>query len=315
MVKVFVTEPIHEEGLKLLARECEIVMGSDQESVFREAGDCDAILVRTYKITGDFLTKASKVKVVAKHGIGVDNIDVKVATDKGIVVLNAPESNIHSVAEHTLGMIMALTKNFLPADREMRCSGFKNRNAIIGTEIRGKTVGIIGLGKIGLLVAKKMQALDVQLIAYDPYAIPSVAKEIGIRLVEDIDEIYSKADVISVHVPLTKATEGMIGIHEFKKMKKNAYFINVSRGPIVREKDLVEALQSGLIKGAALDVFEHEPPLADNLLFALDNVLVSPHNAALTEEALIAMATQAAQGIVDFLNGKHPKYVVNPEVL
>ncbi|MDA8442451.1 MAG: hydroxyacid dehydrogenase [Peptococcaceae bacterium] len=315
MKRVFVSEPIHADAMKLLANEVEIVMGSNQDTLLQQAGDCDGILIRSHKVPGDFLANAPKVKVVGKHGIGVDNIDVDAATARGILVVNAPESNIHSVAEHALGMILASAKNFLQGDAMLRSSGFKHRNAIVGTELKGKTIGIIGLGKIGLQLARKLQCLDVKIIAFDPYAKPQLAKELDIGLVSNIDLVFAESDFISLHVPLTNTTRGMVGKDDFVKMKKSAYLINVSRGEIVRENDLYEALKNKQIRGAALDVFEKEPPAPDNPLFMLDNVLLSPHNAALTEDALIAMATQSAQGILDCLNGKIPKYVVNPQVL
>jgi D-3-phosphoglycerate dehydrogenase / 2-oxoglutarate reductase len=315
--KVLITQPIHEDGIKLLEKEVKVIMASgfDEKTLISEAEDCDGILVRTAIISGKVIENALNLKVIGRHGVGVDNIDLEAADRRGIAVVNAPDSNIDSVAEHVLGMMLALAKNFVKMDREIRLGGYKLRDKITGVEIKDKTVGIIGLGNIGMAVVKKLKALDVKIIAYDPFIQPSGIMDTGIRLVNDLNKIYLESDIITVHVPLTKDTRGMIGGDEFRKMKKSAFFINTSRGQIIDETALYEALKNGEIKAAALDVFTEEPPSPGNPLFELDNILLSPHNAALTEEAIIKMATHAAQGILDYLNGKRPKYIVNPEVL
>lgn len=315
--KVLITQPIHEDGTKLLEKEVKVIMASgfDEKTLIRESKDCDGILVRTAIISGKVIENALRLKVIGRHGVGVDNIDLEMATRKGVAVVNAPDSNIDSVAEHVLGMIFALAKNFVKMDKEIRRGGYKLRDKIIGMEIKDKIAGIIGLGNTGMAVAKKLKALDVKIIAYDPYVKPSDIMYSGINLVSSLNKIYSDSDIVTVHVPLTENTLGMIGKEEFKKIKKSAFFINTSRGQIIDEIALYEALKSGDIKGAALDVFTKEPPQEDNPLFELENIILSPHNAALTEEAMIKMATHSAQGILDYLNGKIPKYLVNPEVL
>lgn len=317
MRKVLVTEPIHEEGIKLLKEEVEIVMGESvsPQLLTKQANDCSGILIRSAKISGEMMRNLPKLKVIAKHGIGVDNIDVKTASELGILVVNAPESNINAVAEHTLGMILLLSKNFVELNKKVRSGQFDMRNKIVNMELKGKTVGLIGFGKIARLLAKKLRALDVNLIVYDPYVNPIEAEKMGSELTKNIDEVLMCADFVSVHVPLNESTRGLMGKEQFNKMKKDAYFINAARGAIVKEKDLFEALKERRIKGAAIDVFEQEPPDNNNPLFQLENILLSPHNAALTDEALVAMATQSAQGILDYFNNKRPKYVVNPQVL
>lgn len=316
MKTVFVTEQIHEDGMEILQQDFKTVVGTiiDPETIEREAQGCEGMLVRSAKISGDLMRRLPNLKVIGKHGIGVDNIDVEEATRLGILVVNAPTSNIHSVAEHTMGMILALSKNFAFMDQKVRHGDFAFRNKFINTELRGKTVGLIGIGKIGMLLVKMIQGLDMKIIAYDPFVSPEVVSALDVKLVDDIDKIYMESDFVSVHVPLTTKTNGLVGIREFKKMKKTAFIINAARGSIVNEHDLYEALITGEIKGAGLDVFEEEPPAADNPLFKLDNVLLSPHNAALTSEALVAMATHSAQGISDYLNGIKPTYMVNGEV-
>ncbi|MCL5069915.1 MAG: hydroxyacid dehydrogenase [Actinobacteria bacterium] len=315
--KVLITQPIHEEGIKLLEKEVKVIMASgfDEKTLIKESADCDGILVRTAIISGKVIENALKLKVIGRHGVGVDNIDLEMATRKGVAVVNAPDSNIDSVAEHVLGMILALAKNFVKMDKEIRRGRYELRNKIIGMEIKDKIVGIIGLGNIGMAVAKKLKALEVKIIAYDPCVKPSSIMDNKMDLVSNLNKIYSDSDIVTVHVPLTENTIGMIGKEEFKKMKKSAFFINTSRGQIIDEIALCDALMKGEIRGAALDVFIKEPPSINNPLFKLENIILSPHNAALTEEAMIKMATHSAQGILDYLNGKIPKYFVNPEVL
>lgn len=316
MKSVFLTEPINENGVKLLEKIATVKLGTamDKDTIIKEAEGCDGILIRSAKITEEIMKSLPNLKIVAKHGIGVDNIDVDAASKLGILVVNAPESNINAVAEHVFGMIFALSKNFVEMDNRTRNGEFSMRNKVISTELKGKTVGIIGLGKIALLLVKKLRALDVNIIGYDPFVKEATAREHEINLVSDINEIYKQGDFITVNVPLNNDTRAMIGLKQFSMMKKTACFINAARGEIVKEKDLYEALKNGIIKAAAIDVFEKEPPENDNPLFELKNILLSPHNAALADEALVNMAVHSAQGIFDFLDGKRPKYMVNPKV-
>ena len=286
-----------------------------KETLIKESKDCDGILVRTAELSGELIKGAKKLKVIGRHGIGTDNIDVKTATEQGVLVVNVPTAMVDSVAEHVLTMMLVLSKNIIKFDYEIRRGGFELRNKIFNTEIKGKTVGIIGLGNIGICLAGKLQGLEVKIIAYDPFANLANIKKGEIELVNDLDEIYKNADFITVHVPLNNDTRGMIGKKEFEKMKKSAYFINASRGPVVREDELYQALKNKKIAGAGIDVYNKEPPAFDNPLFKLNNVVLTPHNASQTKQVMIEMATQAAQGIIDFLNEKTPKYMVNPEVL
>ena len=249
--------------------------------------------------------------VVGKHGIGVDNIDVDFASSKGVMVVNAPESNVNAVAEHALSMIFEVSKNLKMLDNEVRKDNFKARTRVVNLELKGKVAGLVGLGKISSLLAVKLVALGLKVVAFDPYAKQENAKAMGVEMVGTLDELLAISDFVSLHVPLNDQTQGMIGKAAFEKMKKSAYLINVARGAVVNETDLYEALKNNKIKGAAIDVFEVEPPKSDNPLFKLENILFSPHNAALTDEALVAMATHSAQGIVDCINGKMPKHVVN----
>lgn len=316
MKKVLVTEPIHADGLAILKEHVEVVQGkgTSVEEIIEQAKGCHGILIRSAKIPREVMVATPTLEVVGKHGIGVDNIDVAHATDNNILVVNAPESNVNAVAEHALALILEVSKNLRMLDKEVRNNNFKSRSAVVNMELKGKTAGLVGLGKISSLLAGKLLALGLKVIAYDPFVKPEAAKAMGVELVE-LNNLIQSADIVSLHVPLNDATKGMMGKEQFQMMKDSAFLINVARGPVVNELELYEALKNNVIRGAAIDVFEIEPPLADNKLFELNNLTMSPHNAALTDEALIAMATHSAQGIVDCLNGQTPQWVVNKDVL
>ena len=313
IIKVLLTEPIHEKGIKLLEKRFKIKIASNinETTIIDEVQDCHAMIVRLAKITDTIIKNAPNLEIIARHGVGIDNIDLNTANKKGIIVTNAPESNIDSVAEHAMCMILALAKNLLKSDIAVRKGDFEFRNQMPCTELKGKTIGVIGLGRIGKALAEKIKALDVKIIVYDPYLTSSNQIPQEIKLVKELDNILINSDVVTVHVPLTKKTFKMIGRDEFRKMKNSAIFINVSRGGIVDEAALFSALRDGEIKAAGIDVFEKEPPDKNNQLFKLDNIILSPHNAALTEESMIKMATTNARGILDYFNQKRPDYIVN----
>jgi D-3-phosphoglycerate dehydrogenase len=316
MKKVLVTEPIHADGLALLKEHVEVVQGkgTTTEEIIEQAKGCHGILIRSAKIPKEVMEATPTLEVVGKHGIGVDNIDVAHATDNNIMVVNAPESNVNAVAEHALALILEVSKNLRMLDMEVRKDNFKSRSAVVNMELRGKTAGLVGLGKISSLLAEKLLALGLKVVAYDPFVKVEVAEKMGVEL-SDLDNLLKVSDIVSLHVPLNDATAGMIGKAQFEMMKPSAFLINVARGPVVNEVELYDALKNNVIRGAGIDVFEVEPPQADNKLFELNNVTMSPHNAALTDEALIAMATHSARGIVDCLNGETPEWVVNRDVL
>lgn len=311
-MKVFLTESIHADAVAMLKEHGEVVQGTSfaEEDIIRQAQGCDAILIRVAKITAAVMDGVTGLRAVAKHGIGVDNIDVRAATERGIQVLNAPLSNINAVAEHALAMILSIAKNLSLLDGETRKSGFSRRNEFVNIELSGKIVGLVGFGKIAQGLAKKLSCMDVQIIASDPYADREAAVRRGVRLVEQ-DELLRTADFVSLHTPLLDSTHKLINRETLAMMKPTAYLINVARGPIVDEQALYDALKKHTIAGAALDVFDPEPPKPECPLFALDNVLLSPHNAALTDRALLAMAMDSAMGIVDYLDGREPCFPVN----
>jgi D-3-phosphoglycerate dehydrogenase len=315
MEKVLITEPIHPDAIKMLENSFYLVFADNIESstILRLAEDCSGILVRVAKITGDMMSQMPQIKVIAKHGIGLDNIDLTSATEKGIAIVNTPTANVNAVAEHALAIMLALMKNLIPLDNATRLGDFVRRNRVTNTEISGKKIGLIGLGKIARRFAALLQGFNVSLYGYDPFVKQEEVVSLGIQSVSK-QQLLQTADIVSIHVPLTKETFHLLSNAEFQLMKDGAMLINTSRGQVVDEEALFQALTKGKLAGAALDVFESEPPSKDNPLFKLNNIVVSPHNAALTDIALRAMAMDSAQGIVDVLNGKVPKYLANKAV-
>lgn len=316
MMKVYLSEKIHENAVALLGEHFEVVQGTStaEDEIIRQAQGCSAILVRSASITAKIMNAIPTLRVVAKHGIGVDNIDVDAATKKEILVVNAPLSNINAVAEHTVTLLLSLSKHLVRMDRITRDGQFSRRNAFPTVELSGCTVGLLGLGKIARLVAKKLSGFGMNLIGSDPFVTQEDVAELGITVVTN-EELYARSDFLCVHAPLIPSTRHMLGADEFRAMKPTAFVINAARGPVIDEPALIEALRAGEIAGAGLDVFEAEPPEPDNPLFTMDNVIVSPHNAALSDGALLAMAMGSATGIVEYLTKQPVSYPVNPTVL
>ncbi|MHC1758247.1 MAG: hydroxyacid dehydrogenase [Negativicutes bacterium] len=310
-LKVLIPQKVSAEGEKyLLDRGYEIVTsdGVSVEALKAAVVDCDAILARTAEFPAEVLEAGKKLKVIGRHGVGTNNIDVAAATRLGIQVVFTPLANSNTVAEQTISMMLALSRNLLFIDRQFRQGNWEIRNQLQGSDLAGKTLGIAGLGRIGSLVAKKASAFDVKIIGFDPFIDKSKIPA-NVQMVNSLEEIFSQSDFVTLHMPFEKK---LVGKALFDLMKPTAYFINLSRGEVVFENDLIEALQSKKIAGAALDVFEPEPPdMMNNPLFKMDNVILTPHNAALTKEATQRMAVHAAQGIDDVLNGKTPAWPVN----
>ena len=311
---VLIPQPIAEEGKDYLReRGYDVKIGSGHtiEIMKEEIKGCDALLIRTAPVTAEVLKAGSKLKVVARHGTGVDNIDIPTATELGIYVTNAPESNANSVAEQTIGLMIACARNYIKGNRELVKGNFEIRNQMKGIDLEKKTIGLIGLGRIGLLVAKKARlGLDMNVMAYDPY-VNKDKIDPNIELVETRDEIFQRTDFVSLHLPSTPETRNMIGKQVFELMKPTAYLINTARGDLVDEAALVEALQTSQIAGAGLDVYAQEPPARDHPLFQLDNVMLTPHNSTLTKECLVRLAVHAAIGIHEVLSGRTPTWPVN----
>ena len=317
MKKILLTESINIKGVELLEKYFTIIKASDtdEKTLTNLSGDCYGILVRTAKITSKIIENSPELKIISRHGSGYDNVDIESATKRGVLVVNAPLANIDSVAEHVICMILALAKNLIQMDYNTREGNYHLRNSFLNIEIKNKTLGIIGFGKIGVSLAEKIRSFGVKINAYDPYlkSYNSLPSHVTMKL--NIDDVFKESDIITIHVPLNNNTRKMIGKPEFLKMKTSCIFVNASRGEVVDEIALHDALKMNHIKAAAIDVFAKEPPEKNNPLFSLKNIIISPHNAALTEESMINMAVDSAQGIVDFFIGDRPKYIVNPEVI
>ncbi len=281
------------------------VDGTDRAALFAALPDADAVLIRSAtRIDAEALTHAPKLKVVARAGVGLDNVDIKAATTAGVMVVNAPTSNIVSAAELTIGHILSLARR-IPAAHASLAEGQWKRSAFTGAELFEKTVGIVGLGRIGALVAARLNAFDMRVIAYDPYVTSARAQQLGVQLVS-LDELIAQADFLTIHMPKTPETTGMIGEEQFKAMKNTAYVVNVARGGLIDEAALRDALVAGEIAGAGLDVFTSEPPAEGGTaraLLDLPNVVVTPHLGASTEEAQEKAGVSVARSVRLALGG------------
>lgn len=313
MKKVLVTEEINEKGYELLMENnIEIVYGTgiDKETVIREAKDCQGILTRNAKLTAEIMDSCPELKVISMHGVGVDCIDVEAATKRGIQVTNAAQSNQRAVAEYTIGLILMLAKGSVDYNNEFKEGNIEVRKRV-GEDVAGKVLGIIGMGNIGTQVAKiACHGLSMRVIGYNRH-IDSEEKTEYCILSPDMKKVIETADYLSLHLPGSSQTRHMIGAEQISWMKKTAFLINTGRGEVIDESALIRALQEKQIRGAALDVFEGNLPSRDNPLLSMKNVIVTPHTAAFTIEALQRMAYQAALGIVEVLGKKPISYPVN----
>ena len=318
MKKILITESIHEIGIRELEKNFNVRVASNTsyEVLEREISSADGVIVRSANITKQLIERGEKLKVIARHGAGTDNVDVPYATSKGIFVINAPEANILSVAEHTITVLGLLAKRLIIYNQAVRNNSFCIRNSYQSEELFGKILGIVGIGRIGSLVCKKAQdAFGMKIIAFDPYKDNSQFIKIGAERIDSLEELIEKSEFISLHVPLTKETRNLIGKQELSIMSSKSFLLNISRGGVVDEEALYQALKYHKIAGAALDVFLEEPPKNNHPLFELDNILLTPHIGGLTSQAVIRMAYCVAQGVTDALTEKIPEYLVNPNVI
>ncbi len=311
MDKILVTEQISDEGLDALraGAEVDIRTDLDKAALLAVLPQYDGLVVRSgTRVTADVLAAGTKLRVVGRAGTGVDNIDVNAATARGIVVVNAPASNSVAVAELTLGYILALARN-LPQAHSSLQSGKWERARYMGFEVRGKTLGLLGLGRIGAEVARRARAFEMDVIATDPVVSTDRAAQIGVSLVT-LDELLGRSDFLSIHVPLTDSNRHLINAARLAQMKPTAYLINAARGGLVDEAALADALERKRLAGAALDVFEQEPP-TNNPLLGHPNVLTTPHLGASTLEAQALAGYDVAEGVLAALGGGTPRYAVN----
>jgi D-3-phosphoglycerate dehydrogenase len=311
--RILVADPIAPDGVERLraAGEVEVATGLSPDELKRKVADVDALVVRSEtKVTAEVLAAAPRLRVVGRAGVGVDNIDLEAATRHGVLVLNAPTGNTIAAAEHTVAMMLCLARNVARADTSMH-QGRWDRRAFTGSELRDKTLGLLGLGKIGFEVARiASQGLRMRVIADDPLVTPERAEQAGAELV-DFDTLLQRSDILSVHVPLTDKTRGVIGAAEMHRMRRGSRLINVARGGIIDEAALAQAVREGHLAGAAVDVFTSEPPGPDNPLLGIPEILLTPHLGASTTEAQVSVATDVADQIVQFLAGGGPRYAVN----
>ncbi len=316
MKKVLITQPIHEEAVRLLEGRADIVVAPDpsEETVASLAGDVHGIVVRTTtRITADVIASARELEVIARTGAGVDNVDVAAATARGIPVCNLPGVNAGSVAEHTVALILALAKDLRRTDAAVRAGNWAVRNDYRARDLAGKTLGLVGLGRIGRRVAGMCStAFGMRAIGCDPFVGDGVP---GVEMHDGLADVFRESDFVSVHVPYTQETHHLVGGELLRAMKSDACFINTSRGSVVDEVALIAVLGEGAIAGAGLDVLEEEPPSRDNPLLGMDNVVLTAHSASLTRECVIRQATGAARAVLDVFAGREPEHVFNRESL
>lgn len=315
-MKILVTDGLSEDGLELLKSASEIELeekkGISKEELLEVVSQYEGLIVRSgTKVTKEVID-ASKgsLKIIGRAGIGVDNIDIETATKNGIVVMNTPEANAITTAEHTIALLMSLARN-IPQAHSSLSSGKWERSKFKGTELYGKTIGFVGLGNIGKLVAERALGLKMRAIAYDPFLTQEAVSKLGVELVS-LEELLKESDAISVHTPLTSETRDLINKDTFEKMKKGVMIINCARGGIVNEADIAEALENGKIGGAAFDVYTSEPPSEDNPLLKVGgNIVLTPHLGASTEEAQKKVAMAMAEQIVDYARNGVVRNAVN----
>jgi D-3-phosphoglycerate dehydrogenase len=302
--RVLVAENIGESGIELLREhfDVEVADGWSRDQLAERIGDYEAILIRSAtRLDGELLARATKLRAVGRAGVGVDNVDVAAATKRGIVVANAPQSNVITAAEHTMALLLALARN-VPQAHASLVGGAWQRSKFSGIELNEKTLGILGFGRIGQLVAHRALGFGMRVIAYDPYVSAERYRELGVERAHSSDEVYAVADFITLHLPKTPDTEGWLNAESLAKCKDGVRILNVARGPLVVDEDLKAALDSGKVGGAALDVFRTEP-ITDHPLFGYPNVIVTPHLGASTAEATDRAGFQAAEQVVAALTG------------
>jgi D-3-phosphoglycerate dehydrogenase len=311
------TQSVCSEALEMLGGKAEVYVADNGDPVNYpdEMKDTDAFVLRLGKIDRTIIENSPKLKVIGKVGVGYETVDVAAATEAGIPVVITPGANNRSVAEHTLAMMMAISKDLVNTYNETRRGNFKEaRSSGRLFEVFGKTVGLVGLGSIGAEVARLCRAIDMVVLGFDPFLTKDKIEALGCIFYADYEDMIKECDFVSIHVPLTENTRDIIGKKQLSVMKKTAVLINCSRGGIVNEKDLTEALESGIIAAAGIDVFETEPPDPNDPLLAARNLLYSPHSAAQTKEAIIRMHTMCIEGCLEVIAGRKYPHTVNKAV-
>lgn len=313
--RILVTDKLADEGLEILRSnpDFEVVVNTkfDKPGLIAALQEADGIVIRSgTQLTADVLEGQTRLKAIVRAGVGVDNIDVPAASKAGVVVMNTPGGNTISTAEHTMALILSLSRNIAPACATMKNGGW-DRNKFTGTELSGKTLGIIGLGRVGLAVAQRARAFEMKIVGFDPFLTADKAAELGIISIPRLNDLWQHCDYITLHTPLSAETRNVVGTETIAKMKKGVRIINCARGGLVDEQALREALDAGQVAGAAFDVFEPEPPSSDNPIVMHPKVLVTPHLGASTEEAQINVAIEAANLLTDYFGKGQVRFSVN----
>lgn len=315
MSKIIMTQALCAAGYEPLEKEGNIYVANNgnPSEYLQELSDAECIVVRIGHMNRAEIEAAPKLQVIGRSGIGYDSIDIAAATERGIPVVIAPHCNADSVAEHTLALMFALASNLVECHNEAVKGNFEIRNSGKSFELQGRTVGIIGFGDIGKRVAKLCLAMGMKLAAYDPFRTEEEMSQMGVKRCTELAELLTTSDIVTLHTPLDSSTRNMIGREQLQMMKQGALLINCARGGVVDEKELVAALQEGILAGAGIDVVEEEPIRADNPLCSAPNLILSPHSAAQTREATIRAATMCAEGCIAVMHGQKWSAVANPE--
>lgn len=316
MHKIVISHPLYKDGMALLEGKAELIIPNDGDSdrIIDSLREADAYILRIGKIDRKAIEQCPNLKVITRPGVGYDSVDVAAATERGIPVVLCPSANARAVAEHTVSMLFACSKNTVESVVETKKGNFNIRNRYAAVDIFGKMIVLLGFGNIGKIVAKMCSGLDMKIGVYDPYVKREVVESMGYSYFDNLLDAMAAGDYVSLHMPSLPSTRGMISTAQFGAMKPTAYFLNAARGDVVDEAALIKALEEGQIAGAGLDVLVEEPMPADHPLMKLNNVVVTPHMAAQTQETVSKLVTMAAEGTLAVLNGEKWPHVANPEV-
>ena len=310
--KILIIQPIHEAGIKLLMDnsnyEYEILENLEAQDIKSKISNCDAISIRTAKLSGELINCSKNLKIISRHGVGYDNIDLTASKEKNITLAITATANAIAVAEHVLFMLLNIAKRKSMYDESVKSGNFSNRNKLPKTiEIWNKNILIAGFGRIGQCLIKRCKGFEMNVFVYDPFVSKEVVESLGGKKVDNLEDSIKNMDAVSLHVPLNDKTKNLINYNLLRTMKKNCIIINAARGGVINEIDLDRALNENLIFGAGLDVFEKEPPDQNNPLLKNEKVFLSPHTAAFTEECMVRMGKETIQNIIDFFEKKLDK--------
>ena len=315
MIRILVTDPLADEGLKRIEEmdgvEADVKTGLSEDELAAVAGQYDGMIIRSgVTITDKVLANPGQLRVIARAGVGVDNVDLAAATQAGVLVMNTPDANTISTAEQTLALMLAMSRHVAKADVHVR-SGEWKRKAFVGTQLAAKTLGVVGFGRVGRAVALRAYAFDMKVVAYDPFFTGDSALDGKVTMVGSLDEVFAQADYLTLHTVITDETKGLINSKTIGKMKDGVRIVNCARGGLINEADLAAALESGKVAAAAVDVYSAEPPGADNPLLKAPNIVLAPHLGASTEEAQLAVTVDAVDALLDYLVNDRIRWAVN----